>query len=582
MNKGTFGFPQIFRDESFHGFPKKKVSGESFFGFPSGRDDFDIKYYNSSTNQTRSIALAGSGTIVIDWGDGSTQLVSLGGLSAYNHNYTQSGYYNVLILGDTLNITQFVITTGGVYSVRRDFSRFKNLTYLRIDRTDLATIPCEIPDISQLNVLEKVILGNSGYYGTFPSFTTNKLITVDFNGSKLTGSIESLGLSLGLTTVNIYSNNLTSGFDVLATLTNLVTLNANNNQFAGILPSFSNSPLLITFQIQINQFSGTLPSFSTNTALVTFNCSDNQFSGTLPSFDGLTSLVTFSCGNNPFSGNIPSFSGCTSIKVISANNCTNLGGVVPYFPTSLRNIELRSSSVNNPLIFPVDWALSLVDLEVFWLYGAYIGGSKTLPDFSNCVILKVLMLDGTASSGQNFNNGELKLNSNVFGATPTYGPFGTERGLDCSPAVTHNIIFSPLPNFKTTTGANASGNRIRFQNGNYGNIIYNLGTKIVYTHIFLANNAMSQMNVDINISDLFAGRLNFNLTFAHILYIAGSNAAPSGTYQQPSGFTHDLTEGQIDALSTTWSVKEKIWILVNCQVSSSNTTKRYKWTITTN
>ena len=50
MNKGMFGFPERNGDDMFHGFPKKKVSGESFFGFPSGSEDYDFKCDANTSN----------------------------------------------------------------------------------------------------------------------------------------------------------------------------------------------------------------------------------------------------------------------------------------------------------------------------------------------------------------------------------------------------------------------------------------------------------------------------------------------------------------------------------------------------
>ena len=118
-------------------------------------------------------------------------------------------------------------------------------------------------------------------------------------------------------------------------------------------------------------------------------------------------------------------------------------------------------------------------------------------------------------------------------------------------------------------------------NSSVGNITYPFGTKILLPNLTVDYNSMNITNIDNSLNNLFIGRNNFSNIIKRLV-AGGNNAAPSGTYQQPSGFTHNLTEGEIDTLSATWSVKEKIWILVNCQVSSVDTTKRYKWTITTN
>lgn len=73
------------------------------------------------------------------------------------------------------------------------------------------------------------------------------------------------------------------------------------------------------------------------------------------------------------------------------------------------------------------------------------------------------------------------------------------------------------------------------------------------------------------------------------------NASLTGTYQQPNlgtytGNMNDLTEAQIDNLAnglnytgtgtnTAWTDKEKIWFMVNCKNSSTDTSLRYRVTI---
>ena len=108
MNKGTLGFPQLYRDESLHGFPKKKVSGESFLGFPSGSEDYDLKAFISTSNTVKAIYLAGNDPkITIDWGDGIiyTVVPPTEGIT-YSHTYAQTGTFNVF--SSRTNIESFL------------------------------------------------------------------------------------------------------------------------------------------------------------------------------------------------------------------------------------------------------------------------------------------------------------------------------------------------------------------------------------------------------------------------------------------------------------------------------------------
>lgn len=571
MNKGIFGFPERFRDESFHGFPKKKVSGESFFGFPSGSEDYDFKIRVTVANTTRAIVLGGFGPVIINWGDGLSQQVFLGGASTYSHTYPQIGDYLVKIEGDTLNINDLRITAGGLLSVRNDFSKFRNVTFLRLERGDLSTIPATFPNISTLSSLTFIRMNGSGWVGEFPKLTTSSLAAVYLQNNNLIGDISSLGLSLTLTKIELQNNKLSSGLEAITSLPNLNYLDISFNWFSGSLPSLSGLTSLATFGCFNNQFSGTLPSFSSNSALVTCNIYNNQFSGTLPSFNNLTSLVTFNCYGNKFSSNIPTFSGCTSLQDFYAGGTSNAWtGTVPYFPSSLKifNLQYASSAI---LEFPYDVFDNLVYLTTINIRRVAIGGTKIFPNISNNVNLETLYITDNQNTETKFNNGTITFN------TPKLTWFYC-RNMDGV-----SLDFTNLQMLN-------SASYFTFSSASLGNIIYPLGSKIIGNNgmeVSLFDNGMSQANVDATIVNLFNGRNNFiNTTTPKVLSIGGSgtfgtpNAAPSGTYQQPAGFTHDLTEGQIDTLATT--VKEKIWILVNCQVSSVNTTKRYKWTITTN
>ena len=245
-------------------------------------------------------------------------------------------------------------------------------------------------------------------------------------------------------------------------------------------------------------------------------------------------------------------------------------GTVPYFPASLLRFDFTSAS-SAILEFPYDIFDNLINLTFISTTRVQISGSRTFPNISNNVNLSTLYITDNINSEIKFNNGTINFNTSKL-------IWFYSRNMDGV-----SLDFTNLQMLNTST-------YFIFSSASAGNVTYPLGSKIIGTNgmeIALFDNGMSQPNVDATIINLFNGRNNFiNTGINKTLGIGGSgtfgvaNAAPSGIYQQPSGFTHDLTEAQIDALTTT--VKEKIWILVNCQVSSVNTTKRYKWTIITN
>ena len=106
------------------------------------------------------------------------------------------------------------------------------------------------------------------------------------------------------------------------------------------------------------------------------------------------------------------------------------------------------------------------------------------------------------------------------------------------------------------------------------------GTNVICRNILAVNCGIGQLNIDLSIRNLFYGRNNFNLAVSKTLNMAGAtNGTPSGTFQQPAGFSHSMTEEQLDTLALT--EKEMIWVLINCQISAIDSTKRYNWSIIT-
>lgn len=115
-----------------------------------------------------------------------------------------------------------------------------------------------------------------------------------------------------------------------------------------------------------------------------------------------------------------------------------------------------------------------------------------------------------------------------------------------------------------------------------------------YTTIVFTNTTMLNSQINGFIDLLFTNRNLF--TNNNILkYLKVVGLTTNGIYRIPTlgtytGNINDLTENQIDNLAngldytgggsnTPWTVREKMYILVNMAISSTNTIKRYKWSI---
>jgi hypothetical protein len=108
--------------------------------------------------------------------------------------------------------------------------------------------------------------------------------------------------------------------------------------------------------------------------------------------------------------------------------------------------------------------------------------------------------------------------------------------------------------------------------------------------------SFTNTDLDVIINAIFEYRANYNNSISKSLQIQYCSGKTSGTYQQPdlgtfTGNINNLTETQIDNLvagldytgsgtNIAWTVREKMWILVNLDVSSTNANARYSWTIT--
>jgi len=111
------------------------------------------------------------------------------------------------------------------------------------------------------------------------------------------------------------------------------------------------------------------------------------------------------------------------------------------------------------------------------------------------------------------------------------------------------------------------------------------------------NTGISQIELDSLINEIYLNRTSYINTSVKILNIGGNDASISGIYSSPfdlGGYTgdiNDLTETQLNYLNqglgydgnssnTIWTPKEKLWILINLKISSTNSTPRYRWSAT--
>lgn len=548
MNKGLHGYPPRQIDqEPFHGYPKKRAAGESFYSFPSGRNNYDFRLSIASGNTTVLIQIGcneANRKLRISWGDGSVESISPLGYPSlgtlYEHIFRQPGDYDILLLDDTESITSIRFSNAAITKIFPDGAKFRGIKHFSlVSSTNLNSM---MPDISTWVNLEYINVANTKVYGDFPTFSHCP------NIRQIIVSYTQLGGTLPAFDFN----------------TQLTDLNCSICKISGEFPDMSMCSALQGLVIDGNKITGSPNSIEGCTNLKYINVENNLLSGPLFTPALLTKLTTCYLGGNDFSGAIPSYAGCSSLSVLYINQMRGvLTGQVPYMPASITYLSFEYC-VNSTLSFPADLLISLPLLRIFATSRMTIGAPYTMLDVSANTTLQYLIInDQYGLANKTFDNGTCLLASNALVSVHINRCNGVSVGF--------------ADNFLMPDSANS----IFLASNMALDIVLPIGNRIRVRIINLFNCTMSQYSVDGTIDNLMLYRQNFNNTVAKSLIISGNNASPSGTYQVPSGFTHDLTDAGITTLSESWSVKEKIWVLVNCQESTINTTKRYKWTITT-
>ena len=164
-----------------------------------------------SSSTTIGMTLSITGTLYVNWGDGTTATYS--GNPTITHTYASAGNYGVILSG---KVTQFSSNyADGHTAFGGDISTMTTLTYLYV--TGSNTLSGSITAMTGLTYLS--VQGSNTVSGSVTNLTSLTYIAVT-GSNTLSGSVTGL---TGLTGLNIYGNNTISG-DV-TNLTNLTALN---------------------------------------------------------------------------------------------------------------------------------------------------------------------------------------------------------------------------------------------------------------------------------------------------------------------------------------------------------------------
>ncbi len=261
-------------------------------------------------------------------------------------------------------------------------SKFKNLTNLEIDYSDIISLPNSIGNLTNLTHL--VLLNN-----------------------KITSLPDSIGRLVNLTYLDLTQNRLTEIPDSIGNLTHLITLKLSYNQLSNLPDSIGNLSALSELHINTNRLTKLPNSIGNLSALSELNIEYNGLTSLPDTFGDLTSLFGLNVSHNLLTSLPDTFGNLTSLNNLSIdhNKITSL----PDSIGDLTNLEYLSLHRNELSKLP-DTFTNLITLTDLYLHYNQL---TELPDtIGNLIYLSLLTLSDNQLTELPDSIGELEsLNS---------------------------------------------------------------------------------------------------------------------------------------------------------------------------
>ncbi len=291
----------------------------------------------SSPTELKMKFSAGSNTILVYWGDGSSTEKAAATETEFAHTYTVAGTYRIVVMKNLHELTFF------------EFS------------ADQGTVSGDIRAIGKLNSLESLELYNTG----------------------ITGDIASLKHMSSLVNLKLYKTNSISGnLSLLADLTSLVYVAIGRTAIVGALSSLTKLTSLTTFSTD----------FANTTMAITGDLSDlpvslaildlfkTQVTGTLSDASALVNLTTLALEGLAITGEIKDITdNATSIVTF---NCKDSG--ISTYTGTVMPATIKAFSIEGCAVTSVDQISDILeDLDDASVTNAIIdlsGGTNAIPD----------------------------------------------------------------------------------------------------------------------------------------------------------------------------------------------------------
>ena len=405
-------------------------------------------------------------------------------------------------------------------------------------------------NIRNLNKTVSKTIGDSDLNTIIEQFYTyGNIITGDITLTSARASCTAFKIGITTTSITVAANKNNHANVNVTAFTVVVTLDLSNGRTSDL-------QLPVNTVIQNLHLGGNKLDVTVNTSLVSqiqamTNLRKLHFSAGVSSVNPLvpTALnVNIENGQNSvgFGANLD-LSALTLLQEFIAHNCGSSGDIT--LPSSIILFGIHTNSVDG-----ISGAGSFSNITYFVVSSNlnFDFDFTRLPSVSlihagNCDLTVVDLSSRTAvTQWTGVTQGPFYLPNNVNLTVITFPTTQARSLINSASGAGNDINISGCTSLATVTNIEnlnytpiANGNIRRFYaNGCSLNTDLKVGVSdFIPTDVKMENNAMSVANVNLNIDNVYQGRRKWD-TFTNVksLNIAGTNAAPSGTFVAPTGY----------------------------------------------
>ena len=257
---------------------------------PLGSPIIQLSNNQTPLNTTDVWLAISSGSCTIDWGDGETTTATGAVVTKYSHNYAAAGTgtYNIVIYGNTKNITDFRCFNEPISGDIAQFRRLTNLTELYLYTTSISGNISSLSGLTSLTIIDLSTTSISGNISNLSGLTS--LTWLELWSTSISGNISSLSGLTSLTYLDIDDTSISGNISSLSGLTSLTLLALQDTSVSGDITNLSGLPSLTELYLYSTSVSGDIASISGLTSLeyvdLYSTSIDTYTQGTLPDWEG--------------------------------------------------------------------------------------------------------------------------------------------------------------------------------------------------------------------------------------------------------------------------------------------------------